>query len=120
MSLWLPVAAYMAAIFFVSADPTPPMPDRVSDKTLHLLAYGGLAVLAFRAVAGGLAARVTPTAAIRTLVITIGYAITDELHQRFVPGRSAEISDLLADAAGAALALIALRAWDILGTRPDV
>ena len=106
----------MAAIFFVSGDPTPPMPANLSDKALHLFAYGGLAVLACRALAGGLPARVTWPVAIGTLAITIGYAITDELHQRFVPGRSADVYDLIADAAGACLALIALKCCDILGT----
>ena len=106
----------MAAIFFVSGDPTPPMPAKLSDKTLHLIAYGGLAVLACRALARGLPARITWSLALATLGITIGYAITDELHQRVVPGRSADVYDVMADAAGACLALIVLKCWDILGT----
>ena len=106
----------MAAIFFVSSDPTPPMPPSLSDKALHLVAYAGLAVLAGRALAHGLPARVTWRIAIGTLAITIGYAVTDELHQRLVPGRSADVYDVIADAAGACLALIAMKCCDILGT----
>ena len=112
--LWLPVAVYMAGIFLVSADADPPMPERVSDKSMHLLAYAGLAVVVCRAVAGGLPARVTLRAAVFTLLITIGYAATDELHQSFVPNRSADAYDLLADAAGACAGLSACWAWGII------
>ena len=115
-ALWAPVIAYMAAIFLVSANPSPPMPARVSDKALHLVAYFGLAALAFRAVSGGLTAPISWRSTMTALVITIGYAITDELHQSFVPGRSADVYDVIADAAGAFLAPIALKAWDILRT----
>ena len=111
---WAPVALYMAAIFAASAQSNPPMPAAVSDKPLHALAYSGLAVLVFRAVAGRLQARVTRPAAAAVLAITIGYALTDELHQMFVPGRSAESGDLLADAIGASLGLIGCWAWGII------
>lgn len=113
---WAPVAIYMAAIFLVSADPSPPMPSSVSDKPLHALAYFGLAVLALRAVARGLPARVTRRRAVAALVIAVGYGATDELHQMFVPGRSAELYDLYADAIGAAGGLMACYLWAILGT----
>ena len=114
--LWAPVAIYMAAIFFVSADPAPPIPASVSDKTLHLLAYFGLSALVCRAVARGIPARITWRSAAVTLLITIGYGASDELHQVFVPNRSPDVKDLLADAAGAVLALIACWAWGIIRT----
>lgn len=114
MSLWAPVVMYMAAIFFVSAQSDPPMPAGVSDKSLHGLAYLGLAVLVIRAVAGRLPARLTWRVAAATLAITIGYAMTDELHQTFVPGRSADAADLLADAIGASAGLIGCWAWGII------
>jgi VanZ family protein len=110
----------MAAIFVVSALSDPPMPAGVSDKSLHGLAYLGLAVVVFRAIAGGIPARVTWRAAVAALAITIGYAITDELHQMFVPGRSAEAADLLADAIGASAGLIGCWAWGIISLRSDV
>lgn len=38
------------------------------------------------------------------------YAVTDELHQSFVPGRSCEVRDMMIDAAGVAVgALITIR-----------
>ena len=36
------------------------------------------------------------------------YAATDEFHQYFIPGRSAEVHDVLIDTAGAAIALLLL------------
>ncbi len=38
---------------------------------------------------------------------TAGYAVTDEFHQRFVPGRSCEFRDVLIDSAGAFTGIIA-------------
>jgi VanZ family protein len=48
------------------------------------------------------------------IAITVGYAVTDELHQLFVAGRSAELYDLLADAAGAVVGTAACWAWGII------
>jgi VanZ family protein len=104
----------MAAIFWASAQSNPPVPMGLSDKLLHVLAYLGLGVVVFRAVAGRLSARVTWRRAVAALAITIGYAATDELHQMAVPGRSADALDLIADAIGAVLALIGCRAWGII------
>lgn len=110
--LWGPVVLYMAAIFVASGQSNPVMPATVSDKLLHAAAYFGLAVLVLRALQGGRPHRLTVRQAAAALLITIGYAATDELHQLVVPGRSADPRDLLADAAGAAAALAG---WAILG-----
>jgi VanZ family protein len=112
--LWAPVAIYMATIFLVSADSDPPAPSSFSDKTLHLLAYAALGVLVCRAAAGGLGRRVTVRAALITMILSIGYGVTDEIHQMFVPLRSPELLDVFADAAGATLGLIGCWAWGIL------
>ena len=106
----------MAAIFVVSAQSDPPMPPGASDKSLHGLAYFGLAIVTFRAIAGGLPARVSLRRGLAALLIAIGYGATDELHQMFVAGRTADVFDLFADAGGAAIGLIACWAWGILGT----
>jgi len=109
-----PVVALMAAIFLASSSSNPPAPAAVSDKVLHMAAYAALAVLVFRAVSGGLPARLTRATVLATLLITIGYGVTDEVHQMFVPLRSPELYDLFADAAGAAAGLIACWAWAII------
>jgi VanZ family protein len=120
LSLWGPVVVYMAMIFFVSSLPTAPLPTDVSDKTGHLAAYLVLGVLAARACAGGLPARITRGVAIAALAVAIGYGAFDEIHQWFVPGRSAELADWYADTAGACLGLAACWVWGIIRFRSDV
>jgi VanZ family protein len=114
--LWGPVVAYMAAIFHLSSQSSPPTPGGLPDTLAHAIEYFGLGVVVFRAVAGGLGARVTPARAMTTMIIAVAYAVSDEVHQLFVPDRTADARDLLADAAGASVALIACWAWNIIAT----
>ena len=100
----------MAAIFYVSSLPQLPMPPG-GDKPWHLLAYVGLGIVVVRAVAGGLPARLGGPPAITAIVIGVGYAVTDELHQMFVPGRTAQLTDLAADAIGLCVGVAICRAW---------
>ncbi len=112
-SLWAPVILYMAAIFYVSALPEPPIPAG-TDKPLHGLAYLGLALVVVRAVVGGLPRRIDMWSATIAMLITVAYGATDEAHQMFVPGRSAEVFDLLADTGGAIVGTVACWAWGII------
>ena len=104
----------MAAIFYVSGQSSPPAPGGVPDYILHGVEYAGLAVVTFRALAGGLPARVTGTGALLTLLITVAYGVSDELHQRFVPLRTADLRDVGYDFAGALLGLFLCWAWNII------
>jgi VanZ family protein len=112
--LWAPVVVYMAAIFYVSAQSSPPAPGGVPDYVLHAIEYFGLSVVVFRAVAGGFGRAVTATRLKLTLLITLAYAISDEVHQLFVPYRTADVRDVLADMTGAAIGLGACWAWHII------
>lgn len=112
--LWLPVAVYMAAIFYVSAQSNPPAPGGVPDYILHGVEYAVLSVLTFRALSGGLPSRLSQARVWLTLAITVGYGVTDELHQLFVPFRTADIRDVAYDLAGALLGLAACWAWNII------
>jgi VanZ family protein len=110
----------MAAIFVVSGLQQLPTPPVLSFSGGHVVAYAGLAVLVVRALAGGMPPHVTRPIAVRALVITIAYGISDEFHQSFVPGRTSDVLDVIADAAGAFLGVGACWAWDILGRPSDV
>jgi VanZ family protein len=104
----------MALIFVVSALSAPPSPQQVGDKTQHALAYAGLATLAVRATAGGRVGGITVPALLTAWVVAAAYGVSDELHQAFVPGRSADVADAVADALGAAAAVVAAGAFGII------
>jgi VanZ family protein len=114
LSLWLPVVVYMAAIFYVSSLTHPPVPADIPDVRLHAVAYFGLMVVVTRAIARGAWARVNGGTLALAWLITVLYGASDEWHQRYVPMRTAELHDLIADAIGAFAAGISLKAWVII------
>ena len=118
-NLWAPILAYMVAIFYVSSLSDVSIPAGASDRTAHLLAYLGLSILVTRAVAGGLPRRISLRAAAIAILITVAYGASDEFHQLFVPGRSGEWRDLVADAVGAVIGAVACWAWGIISTNSE-
>ena len=99
----LPAIAWAAAIFIQSSMSyidTPDLGFDAQDKLFHAIEYAILGFLLRRA----LVFQSTQFIKIRTgwLTILIGgtYAISDEIHQLFVPGRSGEIADAIADIVG--------------------
>ena len=99
---WLPALAWGALIFAVSSRPRLPVAfESGSDKVAHFIAY---------AVLGALLVRGQIATGVSSLVILLAgwlYAASDEWHQSFVPGRSAEAADWVADALGVAAAVFA-------------
>jgi len=100
---WAPVVAWMAVIFAASSRPVPAAVSGVPDWIPHAIEYAVLAVLACRAMAGGLHAPVSPAVAAGAVALAFLYGVSDEIHQSFVPGRFAEAADLVKDLAGAVL-----------------
>lgn len=107
--MWAPVAVYAVLIFLESSIHQPPaLPGAVSDKDVHAAIYAGLALLVLRALAAGRMARVTTALAAWAGLLATAYGATDEFHQRFVAGRTADLADLAADAVGAAVAVVVI------------
>ena len=119
-ALWTPVAAYMAIIFALSSGPSLPLPRLTTDKMAHAGVYAGLAFLVARAFAGGFPGRITPRTALLAVAVTIAYGVSDEWHQLFVPGRTADRADVVADAIGALVGAGVCWAWGTIRLRPDV
>lgn len=101
---WAPALAYMALIFVLSSfQLQAPAIDELpfKDKLVHAVEYallGGLCAHAAR--------RTWPLHhGVRTMLVgaflATAFGVTDELHQSFVPGRNADLMDIVADALGA-------------------
>ena len=113
LRLWGPVWVQMALIFIASSIPNlTHLPGDMSDKTGHGIGYGLLGIVLLRAFARGRQSAVTFGVVLLTIVCATAYGISDEFHQWFVPGRTADVHDVMADAIGATLA--AVGAWAIL------
>lgn len=70
----------------------------------HCLEFMGLSVLIFNAVYATFEMKLTPVIAFTG---TVFYAITDEIHQIFVPDRAFQLFDILIDSTGALIGVIA-------------
>jgi len=103
---WLPLTAFCLLIFMQSSAAAPESLPQFphADKLLHTAAYGLLAVLFFRAYCTIWPRRF---AVAGLSILSAGlYGALDELHQSFVPVRSAEGLDLLADFIGAGVGML--------------
>lgn len=88
-------------------------------KGVHFVTFGVLAALSWRAFTTassphpGLPAtrprRHSPL--LRSFLLTAAYAVSDELHQCFVPTRTGSVMDVAIDCAGALTALLVCGAW---------
>ncbi len=110
---WGPVVLWAGLIFIVSGIPSLSsglgLWDFVLRKIAHMVEFGFLAVLVIRA----LTKTVQNWPAVRLLGVGAAasflYAISDEVHQYFVPGRTASFGDVLIDGCGIMLAILIYR-----------
>lgn len=111
----LPPIAWAALIFFLSSQAVLPgidisTLDFVAKKMAHMIVYGVLYILLYRATA-----ILTDTLPSKNrhhwllyapLLLCLTYAISDEIHQTFVPNRSGSIRDVGYDMLGASIAFL--------------
>ncbi len=107
---WLPPVLWMSVIFFLSAQPSlPHYPDTVLDtilkKAAHMVEYGILAILLWRALSRG-RGTLRRAALVIAFLVSVLYAASDEYHQTFVPGRNGTPVDVGIDVVGALVALL--------------
>lgn len=108
---WLPPVAWMAVIFVASHTPSARIPsagpwDVLVKKGGHLLSYTLLAWLWLRALRPALS---PPRLYWAAFAVAVLYAISDEFHQTFVPGRNGTPIDVGIDGAGVLLAIVIWR-----------
>jgi VanZ family protein len=103
---WLPVVAWAAVIFAFSAIPSLSTGlgtwDLLLRKLAHAAEFAVLGALLLRALAGRTAA---------AFALGVAYAVTDEIHQHFVAGRTAAPLDVAVDALGVLIGIALYRRW---------
>lgn len=113
--VWGPAVGLMAVIYFASdRSDAPRLMRGIPDVLAHAAAYAVLGAATLRGLAGARRAGATARTALLAAVLAAAYGMADEFHQSFVPGRTAELRDVLADALGAAAGAALGWAWSIL------
>jgi VanZ family protein len=105
-STWLPLLVWMALIFAFSSlhgGGHLPAAEVALRKLAHVAGYFVLTLLLLRALQRSDVA----AAMLAAIVLALAYAVSDEWHQSFVPGRTATPRDVAIDGLGLALAALA-------------
>jgi len=106
---WLPVWLYCTVIFIQSSYPSMAHLRDVffGDKFLHFIGYALLGILFFRAFRASRPQIRLVVLSLLSISASTAYGISDELHQYFVPYRSADVMDVLADMVGSCMGVTA-------------
>lgn len=101
---FLPVIVWMVIIFYFSSQSTAGITYTGTSrflllKSFHLIEYGVLAILWFHAL----------SSTTITILFSYLYAISDEIHQSYTPGRGPKFTDTLIDLLGIIIGLIIIK-----------
>ena len=99
---WAPVLIYCFLIFLQSSFPAVEgLPEQQhAEKVIHFAAYGLLGFLFYRALTTSRIRENRSHLILVSSLLSALYGASDEIHQYFVPQRSAEVADMLANALG--------------------
>ena len=99
---WFPILVYCLFIYSQSSHPSPQsLPDwPFIDKILHFAGYALLGALFLRAFNTTPIKHHLKLVLILSVLLSALYGISDEIHQHFVPHRSADYMDVLSDILG--------------------
>lgn len=107
---WLPPIIWMTIIFVMSSRQRISLADTEVEnflifKSLHVIEYAILYILLFRATFKSFTKKISNQSIFTIAIISsILYAVSDELHQTFVPTRQGAIRDIFIDTIGILLA----------------
>jgi VanZ family protein len=106
--VFTPLVVYWIVLLAATSIPAASMPSiGVADKLNHFLAYFVLSVLLFLTLLFQEKFDLSLSRiAIYTFLISTVYGVLDEVHQMFIPGRSAEFLDWVADSIGGGLGVL--------------
>ena len=108
LGFWFPVILWLGIIFSLSSLPaskTPELPFPHLDKIVHVIEFAILGMFTMRAFNSLTKLRSIKVKICLSVSICVIWAISDELHQLYVPGRQADFFDFIADVLGVCLAL---------------
>jgi VanZ family protein len=110
---WSAVMSYCGLLYYLSDQPRLRLPQVVSssDTLVHVSAYavlGWLWTVALRETWEGCSSLAVVLFA---LLFTLGYGLSDEWHQSFVPGRVSSTVDVVADVIGGGLGAGSFFLW---------
>jgi VanZ family protein len=111
---WLPALVWMGIIFVGSSiGDVPRVGGRTTDgfvhRAAHVIEFAVLGALLLRALSKE--RPVSRREIIITLILVALYGVSDELHQRFTPGRSSEGVSVVFDVVGGIIGAWAWRWW---------
>ena len=100
---WAPAVLYMSVIWVMSSFAVELPIERfpLRDKGVHLVEYGVLGFLLAHATFRTWPRHHHARTGALALLTAVLWGLLDEIHQAFVPGRSSDVLDLLADTLGA-------------------
>lgn len=117
---WGPTLVWMGLIFFLSSR----MSVEVSSvyaiqflvfKSLHIIEFGMLTLLLYRSLKNTRGGEIWQNMYLAWLY-AIAYAVTDEVHQMFIPTREGRMRDIGIDIVGITLVILIL--WKYIPTAP--
>lgn len=110
LKIHLSLILYMAGIFVMSSIPGDNLPKsefEFSDKLVHAVVFMGLFILFFYSLKyQSKSVTLRKNSLSFAAIFSALYGLTDELHQRFVPMRSCELADWIADVTGVIIGMI--------------
>lgn len=106
---WLPTVLFMIVIFYLSSKQRVSISQQdyinfIFFKTLHVIEYSLLYLLIFRSLNSlNIKAFTLKKKLVYAIIVSLLYAISDEIHQTFVPTREGTLRDVFIDILGIAI-----------------
>jgi len=109
---FLPLLLWMGLIFWFSSRSVlltieNDASEKLFYKSAHVLVYGGLGWLWWRAISPH--RRASWSTILAAVGLSALYGISDEIHQLYVPGRHGQVADVLFDTSGALAMMLVIR-----------
>lgn len=108
---WFPTVLWASVIFYFSALSVIKTSefywqDFLLKKSAHFIEYAILSTLIFRSLLNSKVSK--KNAIVASIFISIIYAISDEIHQSFTPGREPRLRDIIIDGIGSIGSMIVI------------